>query len=147
VKGQVYLIQLGYIIGNDNLKQTFLEFYKDWKFKHPSPVDFRRTAEKVSGLNLKWYENLFVNTTRTIDYAISNVSSNSIELKNLSNFPMPIDLLVEYADGTKKLFYIPNLELRGEKPAEEFDLYKGTKRTVLKPWIWTNPDYSVKISK
>src|SRR5690606_1130200 len=44
VKGQVYLIQLGYIIGNDNLKQTFLEFYKDWKFKHPSPVDFRRTA-------------------------------------------------------------------------------------------------------
>ncbi len=147
VKGQVYLIQLEYIIGKENLKKTFSEFYKDWKFKHPTPNDFRRTAEKVSGLNLKWYENLFVNTTRTIDYAISNVSSNAIELKNLSNFPMPIDLLVEYADGSKELFYIPNLELRGEKPTEEFDLYKETKRTVLKPWNWTNPDYSVKISK
>lgn len=147
IKGQVYLIQLEYIIGKENLKKTFLEFYKEWKFKHPSPNDFRRTAEKVSGLNLKWYENLFVNTIRTIDYGISNVSSNSIELKNLSNFPMPIDLLVEYADGSKELFYIPNLELRGEKPSEEFDLYKETKRTVLKPWNWTNPDYSVKISK
>ncbi len=147
VKGQVFLIQLEYIIGKENLKQTFLEFYKDWKFKHPTPNDFRRTAEKISGLNLKWYENLFVNTTRTIDYAVSNVTSNSIDLKNLSNFPMPIDLLVEYSDGSKELFYIPNLELRGEKPAEGFDLYKETKRTVLKPWIWTNPDYSVKISK
>ncbi len=147
VKGQVFLIQLEYIIGKENLKQTFLEFYKDWKFKHPTPNDFRRTAEKISGLNLKWYENLFVNTTRTVDYAVSDVTSNSIELKNLSNFPMPIDLLVEYSDGSKELFYIPNLELRGEKPSEEFDLYKGAKRTVLKPWIWTNPDYSVKISK
>ena len=147
VKGQVYLIQLEYIIGKENLKRTFLRFYDEWKFKHPTPNDFRRTAEKVSGLNLKWYENLFVNTTRTVDYAVANVSSNSIELKNLSNFPMPIDLLVEYSDGSKELFYIPNLELRGEKLSEEFDLYKGAKRSVLEPWKWTNPDYSVKISK
>ncbi|MBA5629106.1 M1 family metallopeptidase [Moheibacter lacus] len=147
VKGQVYLIQLEYIIGKENLKKTFSEFYKNWKFKHPTPNDFRRTAEKVSGLNLKWYENLFVNTTRTVDYSIENLSDTTIELKNLSNFPMPIDLLVEYADGSKELFYIPNLELRGEKPAEDFELYKNAKRTILEPWIWTNPNYTVKISK
>lgn len=147
VKGQVYLIQLEYIIGKENLKKVFLEFYNQWKFKHPTPNDFRRTAEKISGLNLKWFENLFVNTTRTVDYSVANVSSNSIELKNLSNFPMPIDLWVEYIDGSKELFYIPNLELRGEKQQEEIYLYKGTKRTVLEPWKWTNPNYSVKISK
>lgn len=147
VKGQIYLIQLGYIIGNENLKTVFHEFYKVWKFKHPTPNDFKRTAEKVSGLNLKWYQNLFVNTTRTIDYSIDSVDSNEIRLKNLSNFAMPIDLLVEYADGSKELFYIPNLELRGEKKAENLQIYKGVKRTILKPWAWTNPNYTVKVSK
>lgn len=146
-KGQVYVIQLGYIIGEENLKNTFLKFYEDWKFKHPTPEDFRRTAEKVSGLNLKWYENLFVNTTRVVDYSVQGVVNNEIQLKNLSNFPMPIDLLVEYADGTKELFYIPNLELRGEKPAEDFEWYKDAKRTVLEPWKWSAPEYSVKVSK
>lgn len=147
VKGQIYLIQLGYIIGEDNLNKTFLEFYKEWKFKHPEPKDFTRVAEKISGLNLKWYDNLFVNTTRTIDYGIKNVSSSEIELQNFSNFAMPIDLLVEYKDGSKELFYIPNLELRGEKKSEDLEIYKGAKRTVLTPWAWTNPNYTVSISK
>lgn len=147
VKGQVYLIQLGYIIGEENLKKTFKELYKEWKFKHPYPNDFKRVAEKVSGLNLKWYNNLFINTTRTINYSVQTVTGSSIELKNLSNFAMPVDLYVEYKDGSKELFYIPNLELRGEKPAEKIEIYKDVKRTVLEPWAWTNPDYSVKISK
>lgn len=147
VKGQVYLIQLAYIIGEENLKKTFKEFYDQWKFRHPDPNDFKRTAENVSGLNLKWYNNLFINTTRTIDYAIESVSNQEIKLKNLSNFAMPIDLLVEYQDGTKELFYIPNLELRGEKPAENLEIYKNVKRTTLEPWAWTSPGYSVKINK
>src|SRR5690606_3942041 len=39
-KGGVLLEQLGYIIGKENLKQTFLNFYEEWKFKHPTPNDF-----------------------------------------------------------------------------------------------------------
>lgn len=146
-KGQVYLIQLGYIIGEENLKKTFLQFYENFKFTHPTPNDFKRTAEVVSGLNLKWYQVLFVNTTRTIDYSIFRVTDKAIELRNLSNLAMPIDLYVEYEDGSKELFYIPNLELRGEKPAEDLEIYKGVKRTVLEPWAWTNPDFSVEVSK
>lgn len=146
-KGQVYLIQLGYIIGEENLKKVFLEFYNQWKFKHPTPNDFKRVAENVSGINLKWFQNLFVNTTRVIDYSVKNVSDSNIELQNLSNLPMPIDLYVEYADGSKELFYIPAMEMRAEKPAETFEMYKNIKRTVLEPWKWTNPIYNVKISK
>lgn len=146
-KGQVYLIQLGYIVGEENLKKSFLKFYDEWKFKHPKPNDFKRTVEKISGLNLKWYNNLFINTTRTIDYSVANVLNKTIELNNKSNFPMPIDLYIEYTDGSRELFYIPNLELRGEKQAENIELYKGIKRTVLEPWKWTTPNYSVKVSK
>lgn len=147
VKGQVYLIQLGYIIGDENLKNTFKEFYNIWKFKHPQPNDFTRIAEKVSGLNLKWYDNLFINTTRSIDYSVQSVTDQAIHLENLSNFPMPIDLFVEYEDGSRELFYIPNLELRGEKEFENLEIYQGIKRTTLEPWAWTNPNYTVEVSK
>src|SRR5690606_12657056 len=54
-KGSVLPEQLGYIIGKENLQKTFLKFYDVWKFKHPTPNDFKRVAEEVSGINLKWY--------------------------------------------------------------------------------------------
>lgn len=146
-KGAVLAEQLGYIIGKENLQKTFLKFYDIWKFKHPTPNDFKRVAEEVSGINLKWYFNLFINTTRTIDYSINTVSDNSIELVNKSNLAMPIDLLVEYQDGSKELFYIPLREMRGEKPAEKYDIYQGVKRTVLPDWFWTKPTYTVPVSK
>ena len=146
-KGQVLAIQLGYIIGQDNLDKTFLEFYKQWKFKHPTSNDFKRVAEEVSGINLKWYFNLFLNTTRKIDYAVENVQSNSFAVVNKSDFAMPLDVLVEYNDGSKELFYIPLREMRGEKPAENLVEYKGVKRTVLTDAFWTNPVYEVKTSK
>ena len=146
-KGAVLAEQLGYIIGKDNLSKTFLNFYDIWKFKHPTPNDFKRVAEEVSGINLKWYFNLFVNTTRKIDYAIAEVKDSSITIQNKSDFAMPLDVLVEYADGTKELFYIPLREMRGEKPAEDYTVYQGVKRTVLKDWFWTNPNYSFDTTK
>ncbi|MNI25400.1 hypothetical protein D3C73_790490 [compost metagenome] len=139
--------QLGYIIGQENLEKTFLKFYDIWKFKHPTPNDFKRVAEDVSGINLKWYFNLFINTTRQIDYAIGHVTDSEIQLLNKSNFAMPLDILVEYQDGSKELFYIPLREMRGEKPEENFEIYKGIKRTVLKDWFWTNPEYKISVNK
>jgi len=146
-KGQVFVQQLEYIIGRENLEKTFLKFYERWKFRHPTPNDFKRVAEEVSGINLKWYFNLFINTVRTVDYAVTDVSDGEIRLLNRSNFAMPIDLLVEYEDGSKELFYIPLREMRGEKPAENLDTYQGVKRTVLEDWFWTKPEYAVKTDK
>ncbi|WP_140937904.1 M1 family metallopeptidase [Sphingobacterium lumbrici] len=146
-KGAVLAQQLGYIIGQENLNKTFLTFYEHWKFKHPTPNDFKRIAEEVSGINLKWYFNLFINTTRKIDYAITEVTSNSIVLKNKSDFAMPLDVLVEYEDGSKELFYIPLREMRGEKPAENFDIYQSTTRTTVEDWFWTKTDYVITTRK
>ena len=146
-KGAVMAEQLGYIIGQQNLEKTFLKFYEEWKFKHPTPNDFKRVAEEVSGINLKWYFNLFINTTRKIDYAVENIADKSISIRNKSDFAMPLDIMVEYTDGSKELFYIPLREMRGEKPAEDYTIYQGIKRTVLEDWFWTKPTYDFKVSK
>lgn len=146
-KGAVFAHQLGYIIGQENLEKTFLRFYDLWKFKHPTPNDFKRVAEDISGINLKWYFNLFINTTRTIDYGIQTINAKEVVLVNKSDIAMPIDLLVTYEDGSQELFYIPLREMRGEKPAENFEIYKGIKRTVLEDWFWTDPTYTVSLAK
>ena len=55
---------------------------------------------------------------------------------------MPLDILVEYTDGTKEFFYIPNTLMRWEKP----NPYPETKATVLKGWDWAYPTFNFEIS-
>src|SRR5690606_32156185 len=74
-KGEVFLAQLGYIIGESNLAETIKRYFEEWSFKHPKPLDFIRVAEKVSGMELDWYLMDWTQTTNTIDYGIKSIES------------------------------------------------------------------------
>ncbi|GAA4109425.1 M1 family metallopeptidase [Aquimarina addita] len=146
-KGAIFLSQLGYIIGQNNLEKTIKQYYNQWKFKHPTPNDIKRIAEKVSGIQLDWYLTDWTMTTNNIDYGIKNVSekenSTLITLERIGLMPMPMDVYVEYTDGTQESFYIPLRMMRGAKE----NPFPSLKRTVLQDWPWTHPDYSFTISK
>lgn len=143
-KGSVYLAQLSYVIGDDAFRKGMLNYFNTWKLKHPTPNDFLRVMEKESGMILDWYNEYFVSTTKTVDYGVKALLGDEnktvIELERVGLMPMPIDLVVEYTDGTSELFYIPLRMMRGEKPAEN-----DMKRTVLEDWAWTNPTYTFNI--
>jgi len=136
--GDVFLAQLGYIIGEENLAKTIKKYFNDFKFKHPTPNDIKRTAEKVSGLQLDWYLNYFAQSTATIDYGVSLDSEQQVTVKRIGKMPMPIDLKVTYTDGTVENFYIPLRMMLGKKP---------TDATVLNDWPWVQPSYTFKTSK
>jgi aminopeptidase N len=137
-KGCVFLAQLGYVIGFDNLNKTIKTYYNDFAFKHPKPIDFIRIAEKISGLELDWYLIDFAQTTNTIDYAVKGIKRKTITLERIGQMAMPIDIKVTYKDDTTEDFYIPLREMRGEKP---------TSATLLEDWTWTFPTYSFETSK
>ena len=137
-KGSVFLTQLGYVIGEDNLAKTIKKYYNDFAFKHPRPIDIIRSAEKVSGLELDWYLIDWTQTTNTIDYAVESIEGNKITLKRIGLMPMPLDLNVEYTDGTSENLYIPLQMMRGEKP---------TTAKILKDWAWAMPTYEFTTSK
>jgi hypothetical protein len=150
VKGELFLSQLEYLIGKENQMKTVKRFYSDFKFKHPTPNDVKRTAERVSGALLDWYLIDWTQTLNTIDYGIKNVDAatdgvqkTGISLERIGRMPMPIDLLVEYTDGSIESFYIP-LRIMGyekENPTPEI------KRTILKDWTWGNPNYFFELDK
>jgi hypothetical protein len=145
-KGAVFLEQLGYITGASVRDKILLEYYRQWRFKHPNLNDFMRVAEKVSGMKLDWYKEYWVNSTKTIDYGIDSLweegGKTKIRLRRIGKMPMPIDVLIEYKDGSKQLCYIPQYLMFGEKPAED-----DTPRTVYEAWKWTHPEYVFEIDK
>ncbi len=149
-KGELFLTQLIYLIGKENVMKTVKRFYSEFQFKHPTPNDIKRTAERVSGANLDWYLTDWTQTTNTIDYSITTVEGATdggqrtvISLERIGRMPMPIEILVDYTDGSKESFYIPlrMMSFEKENPIPEI------KRTVLKDWAWGNPNYFFEIPK
>jgi len=145
-KGSVFLGQLGYIIGPKNLAKTIKEYYKEFKFTHPRPNDFRRVAERVSGIQLKWYLTDWTQTTNVVDYAIKKVvgieDKTKVYLRRIGSMPMPLDVLVSFSGGQKKLFYIPIPLMRGKKQNPYSFNWE-----VLNDWPWAFPEFSFIINK
>lgn len=145
-KGAVFLSQLGYIIGTDKLFKALKTYYNEYKFKHPVPNDIRRIAERVSGIQLRWYLTDWTQTTNKIDYALESVvsqkSGTQVNLKRIGLMPMPLDILVKYKDGSQEFYYIPITLMRGEKENPY-----GAPWSVEKDWSWSNPKYSFLIDR
>ena len=145
VKGGVFLHQLKYIVGKENFDKSMLTYFDTWKFKHPNPNDFIRVMEKQSGLELDWFKEYFVYTTKTIDYGIRSVRDTNgraaITLERIGLMPMPIDLAITYTDGSKEIITIPLRIMRGHK-SRELDGYAFR---VAEDWPWTHPTYTLEL--
>lgn len=147
IKGAVFMEQLGYIIGNNVRDKVLLEYFRLWKFRHPNANDFIRVAEKVSGIQLDWYKEYWINTTKSINYAIDSLweegGKTKIRIKNLGLIPMPVDIQLTFKDGSKEMHYIPMYLMFGEKPDEN----NGIPRKLYEAWKWTHPTYIIETDK
>ena len=145
-KGAVFLSQLGYIIGEDKLSKTLKEYYRMHQFKHPVPNDFRRVAERVSGIQLKWYLTDWTQTTNTIDYGIKSIKADGartlINIERIGSMPMPLEVLVNFKDGSSEIHYIPISLMRGEKENPY-----SVKWTVREDWPWARLEYEFAINR
>jgi len=145
-KGEVFLDQLEYVVGKENFKKGMLNYFNTWKFKHPNPNDFIRIMEKASDMELDWYKEYFVNSTKSVDYSIKSVEKKSrkvtlITFERKDKMPMPLDFVVYLKKDKKEYFTLPLQIMRGEKTLDN-----GIKYTVLEDWPWTNPTITVEIA-
>ncbi len=142
-KGSIFLNQLGYIVGTSTLDTILLRYYDVWKLKHPRPEDFMRIAERVSNMELDWYYEYWINTTKHIDYAIDSVfednGSTKVFLSRVGQMPMPIDIAIEDIEGRKIYLHIPldmTLNPRSAMLSDDNDSFK-----LLATWQYTNKQY------
>ena len=146
-KGAVFLAQLGYVIGEEARDRGMLRYWNTWKFKHPNVNDLIRVMEKESGLELDWYKEYFVYSTKTIDYGVKEVKASeegtSITLERVGAMPMPVDVVITYKDGTQELVYLPLEMMRGEKKAEA----NAPSIVLSQDWSWTHPTHTIRLKR
>ncbi|UXX78468.1 M1 family metallopeptidase [Reichenbachiella carrageenanivorans] len=138
-KGGLTLQNLSYLVGSEAFDAAMLRYYNTWKFKHPNATDFEVIMEKESGLELSWFFNYWIQSAKTIDYAVADVSmeskGTSIALTRKGYIPMPLDVLVTLKGGEQLSYHIPLGMTRGHRP-----LAKG--EILMTEWKWVNPYYS-----
>lgn len=143
-KGSIFLHQLSYIIGKETFDRGMRRYFEEWKYKHPNPNDFKRVMEKVSGLELDWYFENWIGTTKIIDYGVDLIAESDqqsrVLLTKVGTLPMPLDLRVTYRDGKEEWYYIPLDLMRGEKNERPDAI-------LLSDWGWTYPQYSFTLPK
>ncbi|MBS1573392.1 MAG: M1 family metallopeptidase [Bacteroidetes bacterium] len=141
VKGELFLVQLGYIVGEPALSAIMKEYYQQWKLKHPTDRDFMHIAQKISGMDLKWFQHYWINTTKTIDYAIKEIKfegkSTTVTLINKGGVPMPIDFSILTNDKKVINYYIPTNLTHVWKKKDVIGDFK-----TLDYWAWTQPEYT-----
>ncbi len=144
-KGAVFLSQIEYLVGTDVFKKGMLRYFDEWAFRHPNDNDFIRVMEKESGLELDWYREYFVQTTKTINYSIAEVSkkekkTTTIKLMKEGLMPMPVDLEITEVNGDKTYITIPLQMMRGSKKSENGITYE-----TYPDWPWTNESYTLEV--
>ncbi|HEX9704521.1 MAG TPA: M1 family metallopeptidase [Gemmatimonadales bacterium] len=72
-KGQLFLEQLRYVVGDDAMRRILRTFYARWKLKHVDGAAFRQVAEEVSHQDLGWLFGQWLHGTPLIDYELKKV--------------------------------------------------------------------------
>lgn len=138
--GQVYtktaamLKNLEYVLGRSFFDKAMQHYFKQWKFCHPYPEDFRNSVIGFTGVDLNWFFDQWLETTKTVDYKIGRIKHKKndvyeITFKRKGSMQMPIDFVVIDKNDSARHYYIPNTWF--EKP---------TGANTLPRWIGWGPN-------
>ena len=103
------------ILGEERFDLAFRTYISRWAYKHPTPDDFYRTMENVSGEDLNWFwRSWFINNWR-LDQGINVVKyikndpklGAIISIDNLEKMPMPVILDIKTVSGKTSRVKLP----------------------------------------
>ncbi len=103
------------ILGEEKFDPAFKTYIQRWAYKHPTPEDFFRTMENVSGEDLSWFWRSWFLNNWQLDQAIKDVqiirndtaSGIRVTIANLEKAAMPVELELKYKTGKKERFKLP----------------------------------------
>lgn len=108
--GAVLITLRNHVVGAETFDRAFREYTRRWAFKHPTPGDFFRTVENVSGMDLSWYWRSFWYTSDVLDIAVDGVENATangertatLQLRRTTSIPFPVQARLKLADGTTR---------------------------------------------
>ena len=142
MKTATMLYNLQYTLGDSLFLSGMQHYFNQWKFAHPYIEDFRNSFIQHTKVDLNWFFDQWIETSKTIDYAVKSVKSGERDGEYKITFKrkgmqMPIDFAIVAKNDTVYNFHIPNNWF-----------VKKTKASVLPRWIgWDNvkPEYTATV--
>ena len=99
------------VLGKERFDHAFRAYVERWAYKHPTPDDFFRTMENVSGEDLSWFWRSWIQNTWKLDQAITEVkyadgdpaNGAIITIENMEQMPMPvvIEMIMENGESMR----------------------------------------------
>ncbi|HEX2781494.1 MAG TPA: M1 family metallopeptidase [Gemmatimonadaceae bacterium] len=150
--GAVLLTLRDHVVGRETFDRAFREYTRRWAFKHPTPADFFRTIENVSGEDLSWYWRAFWYGNDVLDLAVEGVSNRTEEgqitaaivVRRNSSIPFPLEMRLRLSDGGTQDVRIP-VEIWGTNASERVTAEVPVRANVVGVRLWpdgTVPDWS-----
>ncbi|HNX50251.1 MAG TPA: M1 family metallopeptidase [Thermoanaerobaculaceae bacterium] len=63
------------LVGTTTFHRAMRHFFQEWQFRHPSTTDFEQSFQASAGRDLGWFFEQAFHSTRTLDYAVTSISS------------------------------------------------------------------------
>ncbi|MFM7022798.1 MAG: M1 family metallopeptidase [Flavobacteriales bacterium] len=148
--GQVYyktstmLYNLQYVLGDSLFQAAMKHYFNQWKTCHPYFEDFRNSIISYAHVDLNWFFDQWLETTKVVDYSLSCIKKGKekdqyiLTFKRKGEMQMPIDFQVISNSDSVANYHIPNTWF-----------VKKTSATVLPKWYgWGNlqPEYEAIIT-
>ncbi|MBR9825380.1 MAG: M1 family metallopeptidase [Alphaproteobacteria bacterium] len=70
------------VLGRELFDEAFREYSRRWRFRRPTPYDFFRTMEEVSGVDLDWFWRGWFYSTDHVDISIDRVIEGQLDTQN-----------------------------------------------------------------
>jgi len=135
-----------HILGIERFDSAFRTYINRWAFKHPTPWDFFRTMENVSGEDLSYFWRGWFFTNSKLDQGITKIKyvdndpakGALITLVNNEQMVLPVPLLIEQDNGKTDSLTLPvEIWQRGSEWTFHYPSTAKIKKVTIDP----NHDY------
>lgn len=131
-----------HILGVERFDSAFRIYIDRWAFKHPTPWDFFRTMENVSGEDLSYFWRGWFFTNSKLDQGITDVKYEDndpkkgalITVVNNEQMVLPVPLLIEQENGTSDSLTLPvEIWQRGGSWTFHYPSTSPIKKVIIDP--------------
>lgn len=129
-KTATMLQNLEYVLGNDLFIKAMQHYFNQYKMCHPYFEDFRSSIIDYTHVDLNWFFDQWMETTKRIDYSLDGVkrmNPEQVQLKfsRKGSMQMPVDFSVIGNDSTVSRFIIPNTYFAKSDGSSVLPTWKG----------------------
>lgn len=96
-------------LGTERFDEMMRSYYDTWKFKHPTPEDFKAHVQAFTGQPLDWFFGGLLESAKRVDYKITKVSkpgvASFVKVKNVGQIASPVSVTGIKADSSLTMWY------------------------------------------